>query len=734
VIVSGVVRDTAGAPVASAGVLPRTASGPLPATLTAADGSFSFDPGPTATGRLRIRVPGFADAEYHWSVGEPLIIVLSLARLADDVTVTASREEARLGDTAARVVVLDRGALQATPALTVDDVLRQVPGFSLFRRSGSRVANPTAQGASLRGVGPSGASRTLALLDGVPLNDAFGGWIYWSRLPRAALERIEVVEGGLSDLYGSAALGGVIQALSRTDAPALALEASGGNEGTAAASIYAAGRRGDWAARVAGEALATDGYGLVPSGRRGIVDAAAGARHWSGSLTLEREWSPDARAFLRGSLFGESRTNGTPLQVNDTAWRELSGGGEWRTRGAGAFTFRARHGGETYHQTFSAVSADRASESLTRRQRVPSTAGGFSLHWSRQAGARHTLALGIDGSQVRGRSDETVVTGGQATSLVSAGGREWGLAVFGSDRIALGSRALLTLGARLDHWSERAGALVTTPLGSGAASSTVYPDHGSTIVSPRASLLWHATVRLRLTAAAYAAFRAPTLNELYRSFRVGDVLTLANPALTAERLRGGEAGAAWSAREGGLRARAVAYVAEIEDPVANVTLRTTAQLVTRERRNLGRARTRGVELDAEARLGRRWRGTLGYALVDAAVARFPASPEIEGKRLPQTPRHQLTFGIGYRQPRLCALDVQGRASSRQFEDDQNRLPLDGYFALDAQASRPLGRRFDVFAAVENATGRRYAVGLTPIPTLGPPRLFRIGIRLDSSRR
>ena len=188
---------------------------------TSADGTFSFEA--TGEGRLVVTAPGFAEVEGRWSAtaAEPLVLVLRPAR-SEEVTVTAGRTETRLGDTAESVVVLGRADIAASAALTLDDTLRQVPGFSLFRRSGSRVANPTSQGASLRGVGPSGASRTLVLLDGVPLNDAFGGWVYWSRVPRAAIERVEVLEGGASDLYGSAALGGVVQALGRTDETAVA--------------------------------------------------------------------------------------------------------------------------------------------------------------------------------------------------------------------------------------------------------------------------------------------------------------------------------------------------------------------------------------------------------------------------------------------------------------------------------------------------------------------------------
>src|SRR6266852_968597 len=152
---------------------------------------------------------------------------LSTQHSSDSITVTATRTETRLSDTPSSVVVLSRATIDASAASTVDDALRQVPGFTLFRRSGSRSANPTSQGVSLRGIGASGASRALVLDDGVPLNDPFGGWVYWGRVPRASLDRVEVLRGGASDLYGSGAMSGVVQFVRRRDSTTV-VDLSGG--------------------------------------------------------------------------------------------------------------------------------------------------------------------------------------------------------------------------------------------------------------------------------------------------------------------------------------------------------------------------------------------------------------------------------------------------------------------------------------------------------------------------
>jgi outer membrane receptor protein involved in Fe transport len=166
---------------------------------------------------------------------------------------------------------------------------------------------------------------------------------------------------------------------------------------------------------------------------------------------------------------------------------------------------------------------------------------------------------------------------------------------------------------------------------------------------------------------------------------------------------------------------------DVTRPVANVTLSVTPALITRRRGNLGRTRTRGFEAEFEQRLGRGWAASAGYLFADARVASFPADVALEGRRLPQVARQQLSFQL--RRVGRTTFAVQGRASSAQFDDDQNLLRLGGYFTLDALLSRRLGRGVELFAAAENLTGQRYDVGRTPVLTLGPPAFARVGLRL-----
>src|SRR5438445_2888096 len=314
----GVVHDPTGAAVAQAAVSVE-GGGDTARAVSDASGRFAVDwRGPREV-TVTVEAPGFPRARRAMVVGDgPLDLLLTPAAFQDKVTVTASRRLAALGETAASAVVLSSADLRATAGIGTDDALRQVPGFTLFRRTPSRSANPTTQGATLRGLAGSGASRALVLEDGVPLNDPFGGWVYWGRVPRVAIERLEVVRGGGSDLYGSAALAGVVQVVRQgTDVPRLDTEFVTGQQGIANGALFAAGRRGRWGGRVAGEVFSPSGYFAIPTDLRGAVDHRLTSRHHGGDVTLERALG-SGRIFVRGGGYHDARNNGTVLQENDT--------------------------------------------------------------------------------------------------------------------------------------------------------------------------------------------------------------------------------------------------------------------------------------------------------------------------------------------------------------------------------------------------------------------------------
>jgi outer membrane receptor protein involved in Fe transport len=732
--VEGFVRDESGAAIANAAVKLILTKSITLETRTDENGKFVFNSVKIQTGKLIVTAASFARSEQNWNLdknhSQQLEVTLTPAGISEQVTVT--RSETRLEETPASIVVITNSDFETTAAVTLDDRLRQVPGFSLFRRAGSRTANPTAQGVSLRGVGASGASRALVLVDSVPLNDPFGGWIYWGRVPRESVAQVEILRGASSDLYGGGAIGGTVSIVTKKPQmkPFMGVEASYGNQKTPEFSLFSSGGLGEWSASVSAEAFGTNGYILVDEPERGLVDTLANSRRAAINFTLERSFAGQNRVFASAAFYGENRQNGTPLQTNDTRLHQFVIGGDWKSEKFGAFMARTYGGSQIYNQIFSAVSANRNTETLTRTQRVPAQVFGLSAQWSQTFATQNTLVAGFDAREVRGISDETIFSNSRAISAVGAGGRELTFGVFASDVARLNSRFTLSASLRFDRWQNFRASSSTLSLVQPSALpvETVFPKRTEFALSPRASLLFKLTDNISLSASAARAFRQPTLNELYRSFRVGDVLTFANENLRAERAVSVEAGAMANGFNSRLYLRWTLFSTEISRPIANVTLQTSPNLITRQRQNLGRTRSRGLELDVEMRLANHFTVSAGYLFVDARVQSSPANIVLENLLIPQVARHQFAFQLQYANRKFVQLGLQIRTGSAQFDDDLNRFQLNKYFTLDALVSRPLTRSLNVFVAAENLFDNRIETGRTPVITLAAPRTFRIGFR------
>jgi outer membrane receptor protein involved in Fe transport len=704
------------------------AKGYRQAAITSSAGEFFLENVPREDATLIVEATGFQHFERPLKDDEiRLDIELHPASVVQEVNVTANRTVVSLSNTAESITVLSREDLQTAAAQTIDGALRAVPGFTLFRRSSSTVANPTSQGVSLRGIGASGASRALVLYNSVPLNDPFGGWVYWGRVPRESVGAIEVLRGGASSLYGSGALGGVVNILPLESGHNLfSSEVSMGSEVTPEFSAVHSWKNGKWILDTTGEVFRTDGFILVPPEQRGAIDVPADSVHQDIHSTVHRQFG-DGSVFVAGSFYNESRDNGTVLQTNDTQLWEVSGGTDFLTR-AGNLQLRGYGDGQSFNQTFSSIALNRNSESLVNVQHVPAQRLGGSLLWSRELGSHSTLVAGGDSNLVRGFSNELTVAATRPTSRVSSGGHQLTSGAFAQDVVRLSSRILVTLGLRYDNWNNYDAQSRTLPLVSTIRPNfTAFADQSRHAFSPRVALLLNAGRHITFTASGYKSFRAPTLNELYRGFRLGNTITLANSQLSAERLTGGEAGA--NLYFGRTRVHTAFFWMQVSDPIANVTLTTTPALITNQRQNLGRTRSRGIEADLQWNL-RKLDLTVGYQFADATVISFSANPKLVGLQIPQTAPHQFTLQGRYRLPAGWVVAVQARALSSQFEDDLNQLPLDSYFQLDGYASKRLHKGVEAFVGVENIFNSRAMVGRTPVTTLGPPILARAGFKFN----
>ena len=760
--VAGVVRDSTGGAVAGASVTIHTAAGPGPHTVTGPDGRFAFDRVPEGPATLVVLAGGFAQKELSLAPGE-MEVVLSPASLFEEVTVTPTRGEQRVGDVPASVTVLDSRVIDQSPAYIADDVLRQAPTFSLFRRTSALAAHPTAQGVSLRGIGPSGVSRTLVLIDSVPFNDPFGGWVYWTRVPLGAVDRVEIVDGPSSSLYGNYAMGGVINIVtSRPVRRTGELKAQYGNKNTPKIDFFGSDVMGRVGIAAEGSLFDTEGYHQVQQNERGPIDTKVAVEFKNVNVKLD--YSPTSRVntFVRFGYFREERDNAKIVilpnapqipEANDSTWKAVSGGVRMLLPDSSDLQARVFVDSATFNSNFLAVPnlVTRATARKTLDQHVPTTGVGGMVQWSRAFGAKNYLTAGTDWRWVDGDSEENAMDQVTGTTVVTrriSGGTQRSLGVFLQDVLTPVDRLTLTVSARVDSWRNYDGHNLETTVATGlptAGHRATLPDKDDTVVSPRAAALYRFTDRVSAWGSLAAGFRAPTLNELYRQFRVGALLTLANDQLGPERLTGGELGINVAATDA-LTIRSTWYHNRIEDPVANVTIGTNLQ----QRQNLGETRVRGWQTDAEYQIDDAWRVSGAYLFNDAKVTENPGNQSLVGNFLPQVPRHRGSLQVMYADPRVASVALGVQMMGLQYDDDNNArgvpangcLPnsqscatpgLPGFALVDFTASRDVGRNLEVFLGIQNLLDKEFYVQTNPT-TIGAPRLVHAGVRVRFSGR
>jgi outer membrane receptor protein involved in Fe transport len=658
----------------------------------------------------------------------------------DQVTVTAYRAPLGVLESPVTTRLLTRQTLRSTAAITFDDQLRQLPGVELFRRSSSLVANPTSQGISLRAFGSTSASRTLVTEDDVPLNDPLGGWIHWQEQPELSIKDVELVRGGASDLYGSSAIGGVINIVpARPSTNQAELSSTFGGEGTYDSSLMTTAHHGPWNFLAAGGLIGTDGYIQEAPSQRGPVDVASNV-HSQNALVLAGRDFGSLKLFVRGTGFDESRHNGTPYQINATRLIRYSTGADWQNAYSTTLALRLYGSDERYRQTFSSISnlpsvddpscTYRCGETPSKFSYVPDNELGAAAHWSQPFGAGLLLVVGADAHDVRVWDREQSYTGTAALTNLADHQRDSAAYAEGMWEHKAWT---LVASARMDWFQNYDGHETQWNGTTWLPTAAQPPQRDERIYDPRLGLSRKLSEHWALTASGFRAFRAPTPSELYRSTQVGSQLTLPNGSLLSERATGWEAGLAAERSWGSIRSSY--FLTQVNRPIVAVTTCATCSPILLMRRNLGQIESRGVSLDFEL-APRSWLAVDGgYQYAHAVVSR---GAQDLGNWIPEVARNLATLNLRASRPSLGTFSLQSRLSGRQFDDDANANLLHGYFRLDAYASHNFGKRafgsqFELFAAGENLFNRSIEVSRTPTTTLGQPRTARAGFLVHLGR-
>lgn len=551
-------------------------------------------------------------------------------RIEETVVVTASLLEDEKDELPAAVTVIGAGEIVDRQATAVADLLRTVPGLDVVG-SGS-----PGKAVSVFGRGTN-SNQTLVLWNGVELNDPFFGGFDWAFLPTDGVERVEIVRGPFSSLYGSDALGGVVQVVSGTgDGVDLALEAG--------ADEY---RRGSV---VAGESFGAARLDVAASVRRGEGEVANDSYDGE-DLAARLGWTPAMGVTLGLVARAAAADVGIPYDF------------------AGL------------------PSPRRLQERRTRQLALPAAWRGALWRLDGQL-SRHTLDLGLsdpedpfaasrsESEAVRGRLVAGRSLGTTGSSWVAFGG-EWerqqasSASAFGP---GLADDSQRTWAGFAELHAERGPWAVD--LGARRDDNDAFGAHAT----GRAGVQRRLGRGVRLHAAWAQGFRAPSLGDLYFP-------GFGNPELEPEASDSLEAGVDW--RRDRWDVELTAFRSEVEDLIV-------FDLVTNLPQNVGRARSRGIEL-ASALAGRR-----GWARL--AVTWLDAEDLDSGEPLARRPRWRGALLAGWRGERWRLSGTLRHVGDRT---DIGTVPLDGYQVLDLAARCALTQRLAPYARLENVLDEEY---------------------------
>lgn len=658
------------------------------------------------------------------------------APYVEQVIVTAARLPPSAAEAAFSVVHLSERDLAKSQR--VDEAVSQTPGVSLFRRTSSLSANPTTQGISLRAIAPSGAGRTLVTLDGVPLNDPFGGWVIWSQLAPESLTGIDIVRGAGAGPYGAGALTGVI-GLKERDA-GIAGDVSVGELGSQRASAAAVSTLGRFEFFGAASYDKSDGYVPVRGDARGAADTRADleAKSISGRIDMATGLG---LLSLRGGFFEEDRGAGLAGARANASGNVFSATLVRTPRGAAlGWRLQAWRRTSDLFNSSVAVAADRSATTPANSQdKTPATGWGLNGALRQKIGGVE-WELGADARLNDGEERERYsYSGGTYTRNRVAGGKTAVVGTYVDGSWTTGPW-LVAGGLRLDHWQNTDGFRIERNALTGAVLLDQHPaDRDGEVVSGRLGVTREIGEGATARVAGYTGFRPASLNELYRPFRVGNDVTEANAGLKPERLQGLEAGVSRKGAKGLIEA--TAFWNRIDDPIVNVTLGAgpgtfpiggfiPAGGVLRQRQNAGTIDAFGLEGRAERKVGV---VTLSSALsvTDARLDGGSTAPQLTGKRPAQAPIWSATAGLSAELTEKLTLVTDLTWEGKRFEDDLNSRVLDPAYRLDARLDWRVRPLVTAYVAGDNLLDANIQTSRTADGVAGyaAPRAVRVGLRV-----
>ncbi|GLQ50922.1 TonB-dependent receptor plug domain-containing protein [Dyella flava] len=678
------------------------------------------------------------------------------AKQLSAVVVTADRRPEPIQQVAASVSIVTADQIQNTPAQGLDDVLRMVPGMNLTM-IGPDVGHPTAYNEGMRGL-PTTETRFLVLVDGVPINDPFFGYIQWNRIPLDNIDHVEVVRGGGSPLWGNGAMGGVINIITRAPENNEAIiDAAGGSFGTYRTSAYGAYVPTNWLKLSFNAAFSgTSGYQTTPPSwytygtttlRSPLyVPTSFDARNFS----VRGDFAPsgDLNGFLVINYHDNNQVLSTP--IGDDAQHILTvSSGVTKTFDAGATLTATAFHDDSNFDTNNPHLLSFTTEYNSNVHTTPVNDTGASLVWSQDlTNMLRNVTFGVDAHFISGTdyANYYLPSGQLAAPTIIAGGKQEFLGGFAQAELRPFEPLEIVGSVRYQYYENYDGIDTFPPE---QTANGVIPSSHRYSLDPRINLRYRLTDEFALRGAYYRSFRAPTLDELYRTYADTTAgIYEGNPFLKPETLRGGEIG--FDFEQPGVRSQVTLYDTYINNLITTENLPASASpailgvtcgydaqtytyLTCTRNINAASAHARGIETEVNWDLGSGFSTVFAYTYADSRYTSDPVDPTAVGARLEGVPRHNVSDSLSYAAPAgwRTSLDLRWVSASYGDAHPADNLIQNAHFIVDASAAYPLTHRLQVYVQIQNLLNRYYiANNFGGAPILGTPREILSGVRIN----
>ncbi len=627
-------------------------------------------------------------------------------------------------------------------SVAIDDLadsLANYPGYSAFRSAPARVAHPTTQGIRLRNLGINATSRTLVTLDGVPQNDPFGGWVYWQRYNPSTIAETEIRPSSDSEAWGNYGTGGRISLKSLTTGQnRFRSKATLGTDGKQAASFASETALSNQAS-ISLSALASefDGFYVVSPGQRGSIDRKANSEVSAYQGQFNFAASERLEISIKGDHYSEDRVNGTPGSLNGTNATDFAASAlQYFDAGRSGIQLLAYAQDRDFHNVFTSVAEDRNSERPVLDQySMPAEAHGASASYFSKLANDSELRFGIDFRDVEGEVNERFRNlGAGFTRLRQAGGEQRVQGAFANGSFPLAESTWLAATIRSDEVKNRSGFRSEWNTETDAQiRNDRFDDSDETFFSHDLSLFHEFSDAIHGSLKHSSGFRTPTLNELYRPFRVKNDITEANPGLVAEEHQGFEAGIGFNDSDlWSLNAYWFHY--DLDNMIANVVLSRESGFnplcgfvpgggSCGQRLNVPNSQVEGFELAWQANPTEWFSILLQLVYADSEVSTSNAYPELSYFEFPHAAPFRSTLSLQWKPTDEVMVWTDIRHRDDEFEDLENQRRLSGSTTADIGVRYAIAGEHTLSLRVDNAFDVEMETGLSSsgLLSIGAPR-------------